>query len=214
MTEPGLRVAAGAMLAFRIYDVAYAIDLARVEALGAARTPEAVGRLRLTRAEAKAIALPDPPVEIGLGPVELRVGGTELAAEAMAEDKSISVVNVDATSHERGQRTPVIASFREDGSQTIGPNRLVVRPYPGFPLRDATQYALVITDRVRTDDGGHILRDIRLTFTVTFPEGEAGDAARPVLPRALQTSHDRTRPVSRTIEAGPPHPTPLAGPAR
>ena len=68
MTDPELRVSAGAMLALRLYDVAYAIDLARVEALGSANAPESVGRLRLTRAEAKAIALPDPPVEIGLGP--------------------------------------------------------------------------------------------------------------------------------------------------
>ena len=36
----------------------------------------------------------------------------------------------------------------EYGTQTIGPNRLVVRPYPGFPLADATTYALVITNRV------------------------------------------------------------------
>jgi uncharacterized OsmC-like protein len=39
---------------------------------------------------------------------------------------------------------------------------------------------------------------------VTFPEGEAGDAARAILPRIVQTSHDRTCTVSRTIEAGTP----------
>lgn len=54
------------------------------------------------------------------------------------------------------------------------------------------------------DEGGNILRDIRLSFQITFPDDEAGDAARAVLPRALQTSHDRTCTVSRTIEAGTP----------
>jgi putative redox protein len=54
------------------------------------------------------------------------------------------------------------------------------------------------------DETGNILRDIRLTFRVTFPEGEAGDAAREILPRALRISHDRTCTVSRTIEAGTP----------
>jgi uncharacterized OsmC-like protein len=53
-------------------------------------------------------------------------------------------------------------------------------------------------------EGGNSLKDIRLTFHVTFPEGAAGDAAREILPRAVRTSHDRTCTVSRTIEAGTP----------
>jgi len=59
----------------------------------------------------------------------------------------------------------------------------------GFVTRDAT---------------GNVLRDIRLTFDVTFPPGAEGDAAREILPRAVRTSHDRTCTVSRTIEAGTP----------
>jgi len=54
------------------------------------------------------------------------------------------------------------------------------------------------------DEVGNILRDIRLTFDVAFPDGEAGDAAREILPRAVAASHDRTCTVSRTIEAGTP----------
>ena len=54
------------------------------------------------------------------------------------------------------------------------------------------------------DEGGNILRDITLTFAITFPADEAGDAAREILPRAARTSHDRTCTVSRTIEAGTP----------
>src|SRR5690606_29880905 len=53
-------------------------------------------------------------------------------------------------------------------------------------------------------DGGNRLDEIVLTFQVTFPAGEAGDAAREILPRAVRTSHDRTCTVSRTIEAGTP----------
>jgi uncharacterized OsmC-like protein len=58
--------------------------------------------------------------------------------------------------------------------------------------------------QVVRDDGGSRLSDVRLTFTVTFPDGEAGDAAREILPRAVRTSHDRTCTVSRTMEAGTP----------
>ena len=58
--------------------------------------------------------------------------------------------------------------------------------------------------QVHKDDSGNVLRDITLTFQVRFPDGEAGDAARAILPRVVQTSHDKTCTVSRTIEAGTP----------
>lgn len=68
----------------------------------------------------------------------------------------------------------------------------------------------VEAEKVR-DDAGNILRDIRMTFRVTFPEGEDGDRAREILPRAVQTSHDRTCTVSRTVEAGVPVDVRIAG---
>ena len=54
------------------------------------------------------------------------------------------------------------------------------------------------------EDGGNLLRDIVMTFHVTFPEGPEGDQARSALPRAVATAHDRTCTVSRTIERGTP----------
>ncbi|WP_199424154.1 OsmC family protein [Actinotalea solisilvae] len=54
------------------------------------------------------------------------------------------------------------------------------------------------------DEGGNLLRDLVVTFDLAFPEGEAGDAARSVVARAVQVSHDRTCTVSRTVEAGTP----------
>jgi uncharacterized OsmC-like protein len=54
------------------------------------------------------------------------------------------------------------------------------------------------------DEAGNRLTDITMTLHVRFPEGDAGDAAREILPRVAQTSHDRTCTVSRTIEAGTP----------
>jgi hypothetical protein len=78
-------------------------------------------------------------------------------AESMEMGASVYVVDVDPASPDRGTRVPVIATFRPDRSQTIGPNRLSVRPYPGFPLADGTTYALVITHRVSSADGGAVL---------------------------------------------------------
>jgi len=68
----------------------------------------------------------------------------------------------------------------------------------------AETFGARVDAHVVRDDEGNRLRDIELTFTVTFPAGEAGDAAREILPRAVRTSHDRTCTVSRTIEAGTP----------
>jgi putative redox protein len=54
------------------------------------------------------------------------------------------------------------------------------------------------------DDGGQHLVGLKVTFDVTFPEGEAGDAARAFLPRAVQQTHERICTVSRTVELGTP----------
>ena len=54
------------------------------------------------------------------------------------------------------------------------------------------------------DDGGNHLVDIHVTFDVTFPDGEAGDAAREVLPSAIERSQDRLCTVGRTVTLGAP----------
>ena len=61
----------------------------------------------------------------------------------------------------------------------------------------------VRADKVRTDDGNR-LTNIEVRFEVEFPDGDGGDAAREVLPSALQRSHDRLCTVSRTVELGTP----------
>lgn len=67
----------------------------------------------------------------------------------------------------------------------------------------ASFHARAEADKVR-DDGGNHLANIQITFDVTFPAGEGGDAAREVLPSAIQRSHDRLCTVSRTVELGTP----------
>src|SRR3954464_936769 len=60
----------------------------------------------------------------------------------------------------------------------------------------AETFGAGIQARYVRDEAGNRLEDIRLPFQVPFPEGEAGDAAREILPRVLKTSHDRTCTVS------------------
>ena len=58
-------------------------------------------------------------------------------------------------------------------------------------------------EKVRDEHGNHLV-DLRVTFDVTFPEGEGGDAARAVMPRAIAQSRDRLCTVSRTVALGEP----------
>jgi putative redox protein len=51
---------------------------------------------------------------------------------------------------------------------------------------------------------GSRLTDIAVTFHVSFPEGEGGDAARELLPGAVRRSHDSLCTVSKTVELGTP----------
>jgi putative redox protein len=68
----------------------------------------------------------------------------------------------------------------------------------------ADEFSARIEARYVRDELGNRLEDLALTFHVVFPDGEAGDAARAILPRVLQTSHDKTCTVSRTVEIGTP----------
>lgn len=59
-------------------------------------------------------------------------------------------------------------------------------------------------NKVSDPDEGNIMRDLTVTFRATFPEGEDGDAARLVLPKAVTRSHDRLCTVGRTVENASP----------
>ncbi len=58
-------------------------------------------------------------------------------------------------------------------------------------------------DKVRDERGNHLV-NLAVTFDVTFPEGEGGDAARAVLPRSLEQTRDRLCTVGRTVQIGEP----------
>lgn len=54
------------------------------------------------------------------------------------------------------------------------------------------------------DELGNRLTDLRVTFDLTFPDGEAGDAARAVLDDAIAKTRDRLCTVSRTVAVESP----------
>lgn len=64
---------------------------------------------------------------------------------------------------------------------------------------EPTQFDVVAEgDKVRDEQGNH-MGPIDVTFTVRFPEGDAGDAARKVYPETVELSHEKLCTVSRTV---------------
>ena len=57
--------------------------------------------------------------------------------------------------------------------------------------------------KVRDEQGTHLVR-LAVTFDVAFPDGEAGDAARAVVPRTLEQIEQRLCTVGRTVTIGEP----------
>ena len=71
----------GAAIAYRLYDIGYAVDLERVRELLA---PAATERVRPARSEAQALQIQNPPVAIALGTEQLTIGGVEYPATISA----------------------------------------------------------------------------------------------------------------------------------
>ena len=80
-------------------------------------------------------------------------------ATSQTAASSVYLVNVDPTSSEFGKLTPLRVNFTPGAYGTIGTNSLAAEPYPGFPLREGTTYALVITNRVHDESGRPLQRD-------------------------------------------------------
>jgi hypothetical protein len=84
-------VSNGVVIAFRLFDIAYAIDLAKVESVWAARARTA-SRGRLTATPPKAMAFDVPPVSLVLDPVTLP--GIAVQAEAIARIYDFGAVSI------------------------------------------------------------------------------------------------------------------------
>ena len=54
-------------------------------------------------------------------------------------------------------------------------------------------------EKLRDEDGRNHMGELTVRFAVTFPDGEAGDRAREMLPKAIAMSHDRLCTVSQTV---------------
>src|SRR5581483_5073459 len=90
--NPAIGVKSGAIVALRLFDIAYAIDLARAEALWAQRQGGGSSRSQLSATPAKAVAFDVPPVLLSLDAVPLHLDGNGLKAAATARLYDFGVV--------------------------------------------------------------------------------------------------------------------------
>ncbi len=95
---------------------------------------------------------------------------------SVKSDATAFVVDVTPGSPSYGQKTPVIAHFVADSYDYIGPYWLALLPLPGFPLRDKTTYAAVLTDGVKAEGGGAIARAADLSAALSSAGATSGDA--------------------------------------
>ena len=96
MNSTGPRVEDGAVLVYRLFDVADAVDLAAAEAaIAAASATGATERLRLEGAQsASAVELPRPPVQVSLGDRDVPLASGVRRAEATAAVYDYGVVSI------------------------------------------------------------------------------------------------------------------------
>jgi len=87
-----MRVAAGSIVAYRLFDIAYAIDLPKAERLWAEQSRAWSTRARLTTAPPEAVAFGVPPVQVSLAPVTLELGTIALTANVTARLYEFGVV--------------------------------------------------------------------------------------------------------------------------
>jgi hypothetical protein len=91
---PTVEVAAGYILAYRLFDVAYEIDLAKAEANWARTVRTGSSRGRLTATPPKAVAFGVPPVALDLGVIPLPLPDAFLQATVTARLFDFGVVSI------------------------------------------------------------------------------------------------------------------------
>lgn len=89
-----LDVVSGAVIAYRLFDVAYEIDLAKAETTWARKVRTGSSRGRLSATPAKAVAFGVPPVALGLDTLALAVGSGSVQATVTARVYDFGVVSL------------------------------------------------------------------------------------------------------------------------
>lgn len=128
--------------------------------------------------------------------------------------RSVSLVRTAAGTFRATNARGGTLDFGSGGDDQFTPVELLLASIAGcsaidvdiFTTRRSEPSTFEVTasgEKLRDEQHNH-MGPITVRFEVTFPEGPDGDAARAVLPDAVQQSHDRLCTVSRTVQLGAP----------
>lgn len=135
----------------------------------------------------------------------------------MPED-SLRSVHLERTAHGRlrvtNRRGGTIDISTGDDNDEFTPVELLLAALGGCGAIDVDfitakrsepdEFTVEVTgDKVGDEHGNH-MTNLAVTYHIRFPDDDGGDAARSVLPRAVQQSRDRLCTVSRTVQLGCP----------
>jgi len=100
---------------------------------------------------------------------------------------SVQLLDIDPSSPDHGHRHPVAVKFRVEKGVYYQANTLAFMPAIGFPLRPQTKYALVVTNGVRTTEGGLVEKSAELSEVLgaAEPKTDATRAAKTALASAI-----------------------------
>ena len=189
--DPELTVRAGELVALRLFDIAYAIDLAGAEAAWMARAGAEARRSRLTHAPPKAVAFGVPPLELPLEPLQLRLEEVEVLARVRVRLYDFGVAALALRLDAGHLAWPAFAARLDALGRAVGP-AAADAPWDRLRQRvvDAVAPAL---DRPAAD--GHLQEDYLLGVVQAFDRPLDAAALRERVDLAALLSGE-TRPLS------------------
>jgi len=116
-----LTVTSGHILALRLYDVAYSIDLAVAERLWAAHAFGPAARAQLSATSPKAVTFGVPPLALGVGSVILPLPGGPVQAAATARLYDFGVVSLALRVEAEGRDVEAFARLMNEIQAIVGP---------------------------------------------------------------------------------------------
>jgi len=115
-----LEIVSGAVIAYRLFDVAYAIDLPKAETLWTERARSSSTRARLSATAAKAMAFGVAPVEVVLDPVSLRLGTATATAGVTVRLYDFGVATIALRLPASGVPWSVFAELMDTTDRCLG----------------------------------------------------------------------------------------------
>lgn len=189
---PAPRVEEGSITVLRLYDVAYAIDLRKVEREAASTGPT---RIRLRRAKPKAIAFGEPPVELGLGRVTVEARDSWLTADVTARVYDFGAVSLSFRFPAGPSNWEDLADLVQTAEESLSPEivrahlervRSLIGPGLEQPTTNGVEedYLLVMVRRFdRPITGSGVLAELDLPRLLSGEEQPLSESARQELLR-------------------------------